>query len=152
MLSHLASAHLIPLLLPNKLENPSRSVRLSLDCQQVAFHEWEFFWPKDVRGVAKGDSSKLCKENTELQQSMAVFLYAASQFHSRWRKVNSSVLTAELSPKWCQALQCDSRPFISTCSPCHVWRSSDMEGWQALALEQKIPEARCLPCNREAEV
>lgn len=134
MLSHLASAHLIPHLLPNKLENPSRSVRLSLDCQPVAFHEWEFFWPKDVPGVAKEDSSKLCKENTELQQSIFMW-FETWQFFSAW--LHSSIpgrgrLTPqclELSSHPSDVRHCsDSRPFTSMCSPCHVWRSSDYRG------------------------
>lgn len=159
MLSHLASAHLIPLLLPNKLENPSRSVRLSLDCQQVAFHEWEFFWPKDVPGVAKGDSSKLCKENTELQQNILVWfetcLFFFMQLHSFIQG------RGRLTP---QCLQLSSHPnAVRHCSvtPDHssprahhamCGGAVTMEGWQALALEQKITEARCLPCNRETEV
>lgn len=131
MLSHLASAHLIPLLLPNKLDSPSRSVRLSLHCQPVAFHEWEFFWPKDVLGMAKGDSSKLCKENAELQQSIFVW-FETWQFFSVW--LHSSIpgrgrLTLpcwELSSHPSDVRHCsDSRPFTSTCSPHHEWRSSD---------------------------
>lgn len=121
-----------------------------------------FFWPKGVPGVAKGDSSKLCKENTELQHSIFVW-FETWQFFFMW--LHSSIQgRGRLTP---QCLQLSSRPsWVMDVGHCSVTPDHSpprahhtmcggavtMERWQALALEQKITEARCLPCNRETEV